>query len=167
MTFKYFDNPELYVGLCDTETICDTCGQTKLCFDAEAFYGSADLTFICPNCSESGKLINIDAFTCEGDIINLIEQLKQLNPSFTDDEIQKIANQKTIELEKTTPHLMTWQDWNWPAVDGDYCKFIGYGSKPFYSNLAKDIPVEEFFKASFYEPEFYNESLWTDELPDK
>lgn len=167
MTFKYFDNPELFVGLRDTETICDTCRQSKLCFDAEAFYGSDDLTSVCPECLESGKLADKDAFTCEGDIENLIEQLTQLNPSLTDDEIQEIAEQKTFELEKTTPHLITWQDWSWPCADGDYCKFIGYGSKPFYTNLAKDIPVEEFFKNSFYKPEFYNDDLWTDALPVK
>ena len=167
MTFKYFDNPELFVGLRDTETICDTCGQNKLCFDAEAFYGSDDLTSICPECLASGKLIDLNSFTCEGDIKSLVGQLKQLNPLLTDKEIQEIAKQKTTELEKTTPHLITWQDWSWPSSDGDYCKFIGYGSKPFYTNLAKDIPVEEFFKASFYEPEFYNDDLWSDALPDK
>ena len=167
MTFKYFDNPELFVGFRDTETICDTCGQSKLCFDAESFYGSEDLTSICPECLSSGKLIDIDSYTCDGDIKNLVGQLKQLNPSLANDEIQEIAEQKTIELEKTTPHLITWQDWSWPCAEGDYCKFIGYGSKPFYKNLAKDISVEEFFKASFYEPEFYNDGLWTDALPDK
>jgi len=167
MTFKYFDNPELFVGFRDSETLCDTCGQSKLCFDAEAFYGSDDLTSICPECLTSGKLIDIDSFTCEGDIKNLVGQLKRLNPSLTDDKIQEIAKQKTIELVKTTPHLITWQDWSWPCSDGDYCKFIGYGSKPFYKNLANDTSVEEFFKDSFYEPEFYNDDLWTEALPDK
>lgn len=167
MTFKYFENPELFVGLRDTETICDTCQQTKLCFDAETFYGADDLNSICPECLQTGKLADIDATTCDGDIKNLIGQLKQLNPSLTDEEIQEIAKQKTVELETTTPHLITWQDWSWPCSDGDYCKFIGYGSKPFYTDLAKNIPVEEFFKASFYEPEFYNDGLWTDGLPDK
>ena len=167
MTFKYFDNPELFVGLRDTETICDTCEQHKFCFDAEGFYGSDDLTSICPECLASGKLDDLNSFTCNGDIKNLVEQLKRLNSSLTDDEIQVISKQKTTDLEKTTPHLITWQDWAWPCTNGDYCKFIGYGSKLLYTNLTKDIPVEDFFKASFYQPEFYNDDLWTEALPDK
>jgi uncharacterized protein CbrC (UPF0167 family) len=167
MTFKYFDNPEVFVGLRSTATTCDTCRQTKLCFDAEAFYGSEDLTSICPECLEGGKLVDVDTTTCYGDIKKLVGQLKQANPSLTDVEIQEIANQKTIELQTTTPHLITWQDWNWPCADGDYCKFIGYGSKPFYTKLAKDIPVEEFFKTSFYEAESYNDDLWSEALPEK
>jgi len=167
MSFKYFDSPELFVGFRDTETVCDTCGQSKLCFDAEGFYGSDDLTSVCPECLASGKLIDKDTFTCEGDFKNLVGQLKQLNLNLTDEEIHEIAKQKTIELEKTTPHLITWQDWSWPCAEGDYCKFIGYGSKPFYKKLAKDISVEDFFKDSFYEPDFYSEDLWTDTLPDK
>ena len=167
MTFKYFDSSELFVELRDTKTICDTCGQSKFCFDAEVFYGSDDLTSVCPECLAIGKLIDINSFTCDGDNKKLVIQLKQLNPSLTHNEIEEIAKQKTTELEKTTPQLITWQDWSWPCSDGDYCKFIGYGSKPFYTDLANDNSVEEFFKDTFYEPEFYNDDLWTDAVPDE
>ena len=68
MTFKYFDSPELFVGLRDTKTICDTCGQSKFCFDAEVYYGSDDLTSVCPECLAIGKLIDINSLTCDGDI---------------------------------------------------------------------------------------------------
>ena len=166
MTFKYFDKPDLFVGLRDKETICDTCEQNKFCFDAEAFYGSDDLTSICPECLVKGALIERDSFTCEGDMANLVEQLQELNPEITEEEVQKIADQKTTELEKTTPHLITWQDWSWPCLDGDYCKFIGYGSKPFYKSLANGTTVEEFFEESFYDPDSYNEDLW-DDVPGK
>ena len=166
MIFKYFDKPELFVGFRDTETNCDICTQKKFCFDAEGFYGRDELFSICPECLINGKLIDINSFTCEGDFLNLVQQLKHLNPSFTDTEIQEIAKQKTIELEKTTPQLITWQNWCWPCSEGDYCKFIGYGSKPFYQELAKDIPVKDFFKDSFYEGEIYFDDLWTDVVPD-
>ena len=167
MKFKYFKNPELYVGLRASETICDTCGQSKRCFEAEGFYGIHNLRSICPECLGSGKLMGSGAFTCIGDSENLVEQLTQLNPGLTADEIQAIAKQKTIELENTNPSLVTWQEWPWPCADGDYCKFIGYGSKPFYISLAQGMPVEAFFKASFHEPESWHEDQWTDEVPDK
>ena len=167
MIFKYFDRPDLFIGLTNTETACDICKQNKFCFDAEGFYGNGELTSICPECLSSGKLINLNSFTCNGDIKALTEQLKLINPNLTGEEIQIIANQKTLELEKTTPQLITWQDWGWPCSDGDYCKFIGYGSKPLYKELAKEIPIEVFFKTSFYEPEYYNDDLWADAVPDE
>lgn len=170
MTFKYFDKPEIFTELSDSVTKCDICGQEKHCFDAEVFFGEEDFTSICPECLAEGKLLNRDAFTCIGDITELKRQLKNLNPVLTELQIDDIANQKTIELEKTTPHLVTWQDWDWPCADGDYCKFIGYGSKPFYSSLATKTTGEKLFKNSFY----YNlkdnsdvDYLWQDILPDE
>jgi uncharacterized protein CbrC (UPF0167 family) len=167
MTFKYFDRPDLFVGLRNIETVCDTCRQSKFCFDAEGFYGSDSLASICPECLAVGKLSNLNSFTCDGDVKKLVEQLKQLNPGLTYNAIQDIANAKTIELEKTTPNLATWQDWRWPCSEGDYCKFIGYGSKPLYRVLATDIQVEDFFKDSFYEPETFIDYLWSEDVPDK
>jgi uncharacterized protein CbrC (UPF0167 family) len=64
--------------------------------------------------------------TCDGDINELIRQLKDLNPLLTETEIDELAKLKTTELEKKTPKLITWQDWSWPCAEGDYCKFIGY-----------------------------------------
>ena len=167
MTFKYYDKPELFTGLRDKETTCDTCGQEKICFDAEAFYGTEDINSICPDCLLSGQLNDKNIFTCNGDIEELKQQLKTLNPTLTDIEIENIAHYKTTELEKTTPHLVTWQDWGWPCADGDYCKFIGFGSKPFYKNLATDLPTEGFFKKSFYDNSSDTDYLWKEVLPDK
>lgn len=168
MTFKYFDKPEIFTGLRGSPTVCDICGQEKLCFDAEAFLGSENIASICPECLASGQLQQRDIFTCEGDIAELKRQLKNLHPSLTELEIDDIAKQKTIELEKTTPYLVTWQDWRWPCADGDYCQFIGYGSRPFYEALATTSTGEALFKYSFY----YNlkddsdiDYLWQDILP--
>lgn len=170
MTFKHFDRPEIFTGLREIETTCDTCQQEKLCFDAEAFLGGDEITSICPDCLASGQLHERDIFTCDGDIAELKRQLKNLNSSLTDLQIDDIANQKTIVLEKTTPPLVTWQDWGWPCTDGDYCQFIGYGSRPFYNSLATTLTGEEIFKNSFY----YNlkndsdiDYLWHDVLPEK
>jgi len=170
MTFKYFDRPEIFTGLREIATTCDTCEQEKLCFDAEAFLGGEDMTSICPDCLVHGELLDRDVFTCDGDITELKRQLKELHPSLTHSEIDELAKEKTSELEKTTPHLVSWQDWSWPCADGDYCKFIGYGSRPLYNSLTTTTKGEELFKNSFY----YNlkddsdiEYLWRDVLPEK
>lgn len=170
MIFKYFDRPDMYALLHEGVTTCDLCEQTKQCFDAAAFYGGENISSICADCLASARLNEKDIFTCNGDITELKRQLKNLTPSLTDLEINEIAFQKTTELEKTTPHLVTWQDWNWPCADGDYCKFIGYGSRPFYHSLATTMTGEELFKSSFYYDIRDNSDidyLWQEVLPVK
>lgn len=150
MTFKYFDKPELFVGLREKETRCDLCDQQKWCFDAESFYGEDELASICPECLAEGRLYERDSYTCQGDLAELKRQLKAQNPGLSQADIDDLADQKTLELEKTTPHLITWQDWEWPCVDGDYGRFIGYGSKPFYTQLATQTDAHSFFEKSIY-----------------
>ncbi|WP_207534867.1 CbrC family protein [Desertivirga arenae] len=170
MMFKYFDRPEVFSGLKTEATTCDCCLQEKYCFDANFFSGTEDISSICPECLGSGKLLDKHIFSCSGDMTELIRQLKELHPSLTDSEIEKIAEEKTNELEKTTPYLVTWQEWDWPCADGDYCRFIGFGSRPLYNSLATTTSGEELFRNSFY----YNlkddsdiDYLWQDVLPDE
>ena len=167
MKFKYFDKAEIFVGLREELTICDTCGVEKFCFDAEGYYGTDELISICPDCLESGQLNSKDTFTCNSDKAELKRQLEILNPNLTSNEIFTLVETKTLELEKRTPQLVTWQDWSWPCSDGDYCKFIGYGSKIFFSELAKNINVEDFFKNSFYDTLLFNDNLWTEAVPEE
>lgn len=166
MQFTYFKNAEKLAAWVEGKTICDSCGETRKCFDATLFYGEEEMEAICPECLATGKLYDKEIFTCEGDRENLIAQLKDLFPEYTPDQIEQIAERKTKELERTTPHLITWQDWPWPCADGDYCIFIGFGSKPLYKKRAGDTLAEDFFMESFYDANNYDEALWND-LPDK
>ncbi|WP_066836706.1 CbrC family protein [Rufibacter ruber] len=169
MTFKYFDRPDKFTSLKEEETICDFCKQEKICFSGESFRGSADFNSICPECLKAGKLLGSDSYSCNGDIKELKRQIKALQPSLSDQEVEQLAQEKTEELERTTPHLVTWQDWFWPCADGDYCQFIGFGSKPLYKQLAKEKMEKDFFMDSIY----YDlrdsdlDYLWEDVLPEK
>jgi len=74
-----------------------------------------------------------------------------------------------MELEKKTLHIISWQDWSWPCSDGEYCKFIGYGSKPFYNALATKTTGENLFKNSFYytlKDDSNVDYLWKEILPE-
>lgn len=168
MNFTYFENPEVYTGLRDNVTTCHFCEDEKACFDAEAFYGEDTITSICPECLASGRLKEIDSNTCNGDIEELKRQLKELNPALSSADIDQIALQKTSLLEKTTPPLITWQDWDWPVIDGDYGKFVAYGSKPLYHHLAKETSSELLFKNSIVDDEadIDTDYLWNEVLPD-
>lgn len=168
MNFTYFENPEIYTGLSEHITTCHFCEEEKACFDAEAFYGEDKINSICPECLAAGRLLDVDSFTCNGDIDGLRGQLKEMHPDMSTAEIEKIALQKTSLLEKTTPPLITWQDWEWPCIDGDYSRFIGYGSQPLYERLTTTVSAKELFKDSFcaeVEDDVDVDDLWESVLP--
>ena len=168
MQFKFFEQPELFSIYIPEPIDCDLCKKNTKCFDASSFFGEEEIKSICPECLVSGKLNEININTCNGDISELKQHLKKANTALSDQEIDKIALEKTNELEKTTPPLITWQDWDWPAAEGDYCKFIGYGSVPLYIKLAGKSDPMKFFCKSLYEkledPE-EAEVLWDESVP--
>ena len=170
MKFTYFDNPLKFSPLREGLATCDICDEEKICFDAELFYGEEQITAICPDCLAEGKLKEKDIFTCEGDTEELRRQLKSMHPGWSDKEIETDVARKTSTLEKTTPHLLSWQDWVWPSIDGDYGTFIGYGSKALYVSLAPGTDGEQLFKNSFYytvEEDADIDSFWEEFLPEK
>jgi uncharacterized protein CbrC (UPF0167 family) len=169
MTFTYFENPEMHTGLQEHIATCHFCEEEKACFDAESFYGEDKINSICPECLAAGRLVEIDSFTCNGDMEELRRQLKEIHPDMSSTEIEQLALQKTTLLERTTPPLITWQDWEWPCADGDYCRFIGFGSQPLYERLATAGSGEELFKDSFYsglEDDVDTDDLWESVLPE-
>ncbi len=166
MNYKYFDKVDKFIELSKEKLICDICREVKLCFNADWYRGKNKLHSVCPSCLQSGKLRNLDISTCTGDFEELKTQLKQLMPNYSESEIAMLAIEKSIELETTTPHLVTRQDWYRPCIDGEYCKFIGYGSKLFYKKLAGALPAKDFFKDSFYINDSYYDSLW-ENVPDE
>jgi len=168
--FKFFDHPELFSVFVAGETPCDMCGQTKHCFDATAFYGEDSIEAICPECLASGRLQERDIFTCEGDMAELIRQLQLLYPEQPVAAIEKKAREKTAYLEKTTPKLITWQEWSWPCSDGGYCTFVGFGSHALYNSLAEGNDGQWLFPKSLYHTVKDVgdwEELWEEALPAK
>lgn len=169
MKFKYFDRYEDLTGILQNKAKCDICLIEKYCFDADLFFGEDELESICAECLGGGALKNKDIYTCDGDIGELKRQLSEINPTLSKSEIKELAKVKTDELEKTTPYLVTWQDWSWPCADGEYCKFVGYGSKELYAKLATVTSAEKLFKSSFYYSLIEDSDidyLWDDVLPD-
>ncbi|MFT3910788.1 MAG: CbrC family protein [Ferruginibacter sp.] len=170
MQFKYFEQPELFSSYIDETSDCDFCNSNTKCFDASTFIGEDSIKAICGDCLAGGKLHDKDISTCNGDITTLKQQLKKLNAELSSQQIDQLAIEKTNELEKTTPPLISWQDWDWPAAGGDYCIFIGYGSVPLYTKLAGKADPMKFFARSLYEklddPD-EAEMLWDESMPEK
>jgi hypothetical protein len=65
---------------------------------------------------------------------------------------------------------VSWQDWVWPCAEGDYCRFIGYGSKTLYASMAPGTDGMVLFKNSFYHTVAYDadvDEFWDDLLPEE
>lgn len=168
MSSKYFQSPDSFAIFHDGIAQCDICGTVKRCFDASFFYGENAIDAVCTDCLSSHRLGDIDSSSCQGDIGELKRQLRFLNPSLLPAEIDRIAETKTTELEKSTPPVITWQDWDWPCADGDYCTFIGYGSQPLYDKLSPDGNGKKLFSDSIYynqDDESDTDGLWYESMP--
>ncbi|MEO6039570.1 MAG: CbrC family protein [Saprospiraceae bacterium] len=169
MVFPYFAQPDRFAAFLDGETACACCRQSKRCLDAAIFYGAETIDAICPDCLAGGRLKERDIFTCAGDVEALSRQIQDLHPGWSAAAVEKAVAEKTEILEKTTPPVVNWQDWPWPCADGDYGTFIGFGSKPLYNRLAKDMNGFALFQDSRYESDEEKpdgNELWTESLPD-
>lgn len=123
-----------------------------------------------PHCLAGGKLKDRDIFTCEGDIETLKQQLQTLNPQLSEAAIQKMARDKTAELEETTPKFVSWQDWPWPCAEGNYCTFIGFGSHALYNKMAEGNDGVNLFVDSIHssvKEEGDATELWEEAMPAK
>ncbi len=170
MSFKYFEHPEKFAVWLKLPTRCDFCGAEKRCFDGAAFQSSESVAAICEECLLAGALREKDVYACEGDIAELQNQLQALKPHKSAGSVNRRAGEITDDLERTTPPIFTHQNWYWPCHGGDYCTFLGYGSKPLYHQLAPDGDGEEFFKNSLYhtvEDLSDVDELWEESLPEQ
>lgn len=144
-----------------------------MCFDGSVFYGEQTLKAICPDCLSDGRLEGMGITTCTGDSSELVKQLQELHPEKNEVEIRSAADELTQQLEYRTPHLVSWQDWDWPAANGNYCCFIGFGSKSLYKTLCGEEDSMEFFGSSIHssldddsDPEYLWEEMPSKAIPD-
>lgn len=169
MQFKYFEHPDKFAVWLESPTRCEYCQMEKRCFNGTRFHGEMKVNAICEECLLGGKLRATDIYTCEGDIEELQEQLHRRKPEKSVRAVIQRADEITDNLERTTPQIFTWQQWYWPCDGGDYCTFIGYGSRAFYDQLAPDGDGEEFFKDSLYhtvEDLSDVDELWEESMPE-
>ena len=88
--------------------ICECCGkQTEYYYNT--MYSAKGVNCLCPECIASGAA----AKKFDGDFIQDAEPITN-------------GEEKTEELFKRTPGLISWQGENWLAHCDDYCAFIDY-----------------------------------------
>ncbi len=149
--FRYFLLPHAFSTYRhDPPHPCDFCGRTRPGY-GEPFYGPGDEDFICEECLIAGRLAERGLTTNSGDQKALSEQLRALHPGAGPERIEELIRARTAELEERTPHIVSWQDWDWPAHCGDYARFEGEVGQPDLVRLAPDGDGQRFFLDHLYD----------------
>jgi uncharacterized protein len=142
---RYFERPHEFSTYREEPRQCDLCGRERAGYDGGAFRGGRDVEHVCEECLATSRLEAWDLTSNEGDIRALREQLRALNPNLADEECERIARERTVELEYRTPGIVTWQDWFWPAHCGDYCSYVKEIGRPEIAQLTPDGDGLSFF----------------------
>ena len=135
--FRYFADPHGPNSTwMDDPQECEICGETRRGYEG-TYYGEEDVEFVCEPCLVSGRLAERNLTTNEGDAAALLDQLGE--------RAGRLAEERRSELEQRTPHLVTWQDWFWPAHCGDFCRFERRVGRHELTALAPDGDGHRFY----------------------
>jgi uncharacterized protein CbrC (UPF0167 family) len=164
--FRYFASPHQFSTYAEELQQCQLCGRVRAGYKGP-YYGVEHIDFVCEECLIVGRLADKNQITNEGDLEALQTQLKQRYPELTAEEVAQLAQQRTEELERRTPNLLTWQDWFWPAHCGDYCRFIKEVGKPDLVAIANDRDGKGFFRDHAVDVDVSNmDAIWSAIRPD-
>lgn len=112
-SFKYHPNcmeNKVFEKAKDGEDlICMCCGKPSTYYYTTMMYALKEVNCLCPQCIADGSA----AKTFDGQFIQ-------------DAQLLETEADKTDELFKRTPGLVTWQGEYWLACCNDYCAFIAY-----------------------------------------
>src|SRR5262245_40041668 len=143
--FHYFAHPHRASGYDEQPQPCGICGNVRYGYHG-GYYGlNREICFVCEECLLSGRLAEHDLSINIGDIAKLTEQLRRLRPQLDETAILALAQERTAEVEQRTPSPSTWQDFDWPAHCGDYCRFVQEVRLADLTRLAPDGDGRAFF----------------------
>lgn len=112
--FKYIEDATESFVKSNEEKVCSCCGK-KTNIYMEIFYSIENIDALCLECVASG------------------EAAKQFDGTFN--EATYINNIVAMEeVEKRTPHIMSFQDFIWPACCNDMCRYLRPATKQDFKN---------------------------------
>jgi len=89
-------------------------------------------------------LEEVGIFANDADVEGLFDQMLTQNPNVPKEQLLAEAKAKINEVEFRTPPILSWQDWKFPALDGDFCEFVSFTSKEELNELAENGDGKQF-----------------------
>lgn len=162
--FRYFALPHSFSTYTRKPHKCDFCGQ-KLPVYEGVFYGEEDAEFCCEPCLLTGRLAEKGLFTNDASTSRLAARVAAVYTNWSPAERSAYVRERVQELKHRTPHLPTWQDWDWPVHCDDFCRFERIVGQKDIRALAGGNDADAFLKEHLYEPDGESLSL-ADVRPD-
>lgn len=166
--FRYFARPHDFAAYTAEPSRCSFCDETRPCYSGP-FYGYGDdLESICESCLAGGRLEQAQLSDNSGNIGLLRRQLAELHTTMPEAEIERIARERTAEVEARTPSPQTWQPFLWPVHCGDYCRYLKEVGRPEIIALApdEDGPAYLLARADMVSDIEHAREIWEDVRPD-
>lgn len=138
ITFRYFAQPHAFSNYTIQPAPCGFCGELRPYYAGPFFGPDDDRERICEECVANGRLEAADLTLNEGDIAALRTQLAERRPDLAQEDIERMAHERSAEVNARTPAPQTWQDLFWPAHCGDYCRYLKEVGQPEIFALAPD-----------------------------
>lgn len=162
-TYRYFSTPHEFSTWTPQPHRCDLCGRERPGYEGP-FHGAGDVNFVCEECMMAGRLKDVNCTTNDPDANALRQQLQAPGTELGDKKIEETIRERTDALVYATPHLVTWQDFFWPAHCGDYCRFLKEVGQPELNELAPDGDGLTFFRthADNIQDEAHAREVWED-----
>lgn len=169
MTFRYLRNSE-ECWRNDRARACVACGQMRPGYGfINVHEHGYDEHHVCEDCLVTGRLAELGLRVNEGDIEGLRYQLAGLRPDLTSEEREKLAVERTSEVEERTPRPNIHNLFTWPAHCGDYGVYDRQVFADDLNQLAYDGDGKEFLATHLHHDyrdidEEFIDNVWEDKL---
>jgi uncharacterized protein CbrC (UPF0167 family) len=149
-SYRYFAAPHTFSTYSAMARRCDLCGVERPGYGGPFAGGRRDeprVRHVCEPCLRVGDLGQRDLCTNNADQRALREQLGSRHADDATDTVDGLVAERTAELERRTPPLVTWQPLLWPAHCNDYCRYVKEAGRPDLVLLAPDRDGRAFLAA--------------------
>jgi uncharacterized protein CbrC (UPF0167 family) len=149
-SYRYFAAPHAFSTYTAIARRCDLCGVERPGYGGPFVggrRGDPEIYHVCEPCLRAGELEPRNLCTNNADQRALREQLGSRHADDAIAELDALVVERTTEVERRTPLLMTWQPLLWPPHCGDYCRYVKEAGRRDLVLLAPDSDGRAFLAA--------------------
>ena len=169
MKFRYLRDPEECWRSERTKT-CVVCKQMRSGYGFITLHADGyDKHHVCEECLITGRLADLGLRVNEGDMEGLRYQLAGFRPDLLEEERERLAVERTKEVEERTPRPNVLNLFTWPVHCGDYGVYERQVFADDLNQIAHDGDGKEFLATHIHrkyrdvDDEFLD-NVWEDRL---